>query len=87
MKIQDIKDKTNTMNYFLLHTGGRIEKLERGHCEIVLTLGKQHQNYNEMVHGGVMLTLIDAAAGAAALAAGAAAGFSAPAKRETRRMA
>ena len=66
MKIQDIKDKTNTMNYFLLHTGGRIEKLERGHCEIVLTLGKQHQNYNEMVHGGVMLTLIDAAAGAAA---------------------
>ena len=66
MTINDVKEKTNRMNYFLLHTGGRIETLTRGHCEIVLTLEQKHQNYNGMVHGGVMLTIIDAASGAAA---------------------
>ena len=68
--IQEIKDKTNTINYFVQHLGAHLDVLTQGHAEFSLKLEKCHKNYNGMTHGGVMLTLMDAAIGAASRTCG-----------------
>jgi uncharacterized protein (TIGR00369 family) len=60
---EDLRALTNVRYWALIG----MELLEVGDegVHVRLRLGEQHLNYNDVVHGGVMSSLIDSAAGAA----------------------
>jgi len=63
--LENVKRRTNTGNLFMIHTGAHLESVSEGHSEVVLTLTDIHTNLYGAVHGGVLLTLVDSACGAA----------------------
>lgn len=70
MTLQEIVDKTNRENTFMIEIGARFTQAGKGHAVIELKLENKHKNINGYVHGGVMLTMIDSAAGGAARTCG-----------------
>jgi len=48
------------------HLGARLLEIRPGYARVALTLGPQHRNFMDMVHGGVIFSLADVAFGAAA---------------------
>ena len=57
---------------FAAHCGIKPIAAEPGLCRLAVAVGEEHKNHLGMVHGGVMLTMLDVAMGSAArLASGA----------------
>lgn len=57
---------TNTNPDFGQYIGMHLVRQENGEAEVELTVEKQHLNSQQIVHGGVLLAMMDLAMGAAA---------------------
>lgn len=60
-----VKESNSSEYYHLLDM--RILDLKKGRAELHIKLGKKHEHVFKEIHGGVISSIIDAAAGAAAL--------------------
>ena len=57
---------TNSNSEFGQYIGMHLRKQENGEAEVELTVEKHHLNSQNIVHGGVLLSMMDLAMGAAA---------------------
>lgn len=62
--------KTNEMNHFMIHNHMKLTQLWEDHAVVELELREESQNLFGGVHGGVLFTMADCAAGAAARSRG-----------------
>ena len=65
MTIEEIRAHFNATNRFLRFVGGQVTVLREGYAEVELTATEALMNSNGTLHGGLIYTLADTAAGAA----------------------
>ena len=65
MMIEQIRTEFNETNRFLRYIGGQVTVLREGYAELELTTIEEFRNSNGTLHGGLIYTLADTAAGAA----------------------
>ena len=65
-QFQNIVKKSKSSGYYKL-LGITIYDLKKGRAELHIKLGEKHEHLFKKVHGGVISSIIDSAAGAAAL--------------------
>ena len=66
MDFQAMVNDTNQKNSFMLHNGIQLTKMERDHAVVEADLTTWNRNLYGAVHGGMLLTMADCAAGGAA---------------------
>ena len=65
MTLEEIKDNFNEKNRFVATIGAKVTVLREGYAEVEMVISESHLNTNGTLHGGVLFTLADSAAGAA----------------------
>lgn len=65
MTIEELQAEFNETNHFLRFLGGQVTVLKKGYAEVEMTTTEAFMNSNGTLHGGLIYTLADTAAGAA----------------------